>query len=248
MLTRSFDSAPEGGSLRTSCAQRAQAGFTLLELVVAIGIFAVLSAMAYGGLNSVLKSRSTVEAAMKKTADLQKAYLRLRNDLQLVNARPARDGYGQPQPALSSTLDGRLEFTRSGWSNPLLQPRSTLERVSYRLDEDDRLVRETWRVLDRAPDSEPVRTALLENIEELQWRFLDDNREWRSEWPQLTQSTQLPQDAPPPRAVELTLRSGEWGELRLLFRLNAATMPAAGAPAPPPGTPPPGTAPPDARP
>lgn len=62
--------------------RRRQAGFTLLELVVVIAIFAVFSLMAYGGLDSVLKTRAQVEQAQARIAQLQKAYLRLRNDLQ----------------------------------------------------------------------------------------------------------------------------------------------------------------------
>jgi general secretion pathway protein J len=204
-----------------------QAGFTLLELVVVLGIFAVVSIMAYGGLGSVLTLRDNVERSLDRTVALQRAYLRLRNDFQQLRARPARDGYGETQPALVTQLDGRTEFTRGGWRNPLQQPRSSLERVAYRLDEKNRLLRESWRVLDRAQDSVLVETPLLENVEELSWRFLDRNRQWQTRWPPLEFGGSGPAmaQAPPPLAVELTVRSRDWGELTFLFMSGGQPLP-----------------------
>jgi general secretion pathway protein J len=207
-------------------------GFTLLELVVVLGIFAVLSVMAYGGLASVLASRERVAASLERTAALQRAYLRLRNDFQQLRARSARDGFGQTQPALLTQRDGAVEFTRSGWRNPLSQPRSTLERVAYRL-EDRRLLRESWRAVDRAQDAEPAQAVLLERVTEARWRFLDRGLEWRQDWPQASLAgTVNPECAP--RAVELTLALEDLGEVRLLFSATNAAVPA-GAGAPPPG-------------
>ena len=144
-------------------------GFTLLELVVVMAIFAVLSVMAYGGLANILTARTQVAQSLERTAALQKGYLRLRNDFQQLRARPARDNYGTPQPALQADR-GVVEFTRGGWRNPLALPRSALERVAYRL-EDGRLLRSSWRVLDRATNSEPVEVAVLDQVEDVRnWR------------------------------------------------------------------------------
>ncbi|PPE73160.1 type II secretion system protein GspJ [Solimonas fluminis] len=205
-------------------------GFTLLELLVVIAIFAVFALMAYGGLDSVLQTRAGVEAAMEKTAAVQKAYIRLREDFQQVRNRPARDAYGDLQPPIHVTRDARVELTRGGWRNPLLLPRPGLERVSYRLD-GKKLKRESWRVLDQAQDSKPVELVLFDDVRELRWRFLDDNREWHESWPP-TSSTGARADAPIPIAVEIRLDSEGWGELQFLFRLGLKKVsPAQGAPA-----------------
>lgn len=198
---------------------RRENGFTLLELIVVLGIFAVLSVLAYGGLRSVLTARDSVQHALDRTVAMQKTYLRLRNDFQQLRERPARDGFGEPQPALLVTPDRRVEFTRGGWRNPLSQPRSSLERVSYRLDEDDRLLRSSWRVLDRAQDSAVIETALLDKVEEIEWRFLDNSSEWQTVWPPLSTAAAAPGAGPPPlpRAVELTLTTQDWGEIKFLF-------------------------------
>ena len=197
-----------------------QAGFTLLELVVVIAIFAVFSLMAYGGLDSVLKTRAQVETSQQRLAQMQKAYLRLRNDLQQVRHRPARDGFGDTQPSLRASDRGYVEFTRAGWRNPLRMPRSGLERVGYRY-ESGKLVRVSWRVLDLAQDSPPVENVLIDGIEDLRWRFLDDAREWRDSWPVDAFDTNALAASKPPRAVELTLRTADFGELRYLFRIGA---------------------------
>jgi len=196
-----------------------QRGFTLLELVVVIAIFGVMSVMAYGGLASVLDSRARVETALNRTAALQKAYLRLRNDFQQVESRPIRNEFGQGQPAFIASPElARTEFTRGGWRNPLGHERSTFERVSYRLD-DRKLLRETWRVLDRAQDSAPVKTELLDGLKELRWRFLDAGRQWQTRWPaDLSQTAEASVGAAPPQAVEITLVTEDSGELVFLFR------------------------------
>lgn len=202
----------------------ASRGFTLLELIVVVLVFGVMSAMAYGGLNSVMRTRAAVERSMARTAELQKAYLRLRNDFQNLALRPARDNFGDAMPALMGSADAGLELTRGGWRNPLYLQRSTLERVVYRLD-DDRLERASYRVLDRAQDSEPVRLSLLEDVEELRWRYLDRRREWQPQWPAQNQTGLPDPEEPLPLAVEVTLVTKDLGELRFLFKPGAEEWP-----------------------
>ncbi len=206
-------------------------GFTLLELLVVIAIFAVFALMAYGGLDTVLQTRAGVEVAMEKTASVQKAYIRLRDDFQQVRNRPARDAYGDLQPAIYVSRDARVEFTRGGWRNPLLLPRPGLERVSYRLD-GKKFKRESWRVLDLAQDSKPVELVLFDDVRELRWRFLDDKREWHEDWPPTSNSSVTAANAPIPLAVEIELDSEGWGELRFLFRLGVKKVAVTQVPGP----------------
>lgn len=210
---------------------RTNRGFTLLELVVVLAIFSVFAAMAYGGLNYVLNTRRELESRLDRTAEWQKAFQRLRNDFQLASTRGVRDGFGQTRPALEfEEYQQRVEFTHGGWRNPLYQPRSSLERIAYRYDEKtDELLRETWRVLDRAEDRDPVRLVVLSRLDEVRWRFLDRDREWRERWPSgaggLAAATGA-SSSPPPRAVELTLKSKDYEEVRWLFRIGVDPIPA----------------------
>ncbi len=234
---------------------RRSAGFTLLELIVVIGIFAVFAAMAYGGLDSVLKTRTKVEASLDRTEQFQRAYLRLRTDFENGANRPVRDTGGEVLPAfVFDNYLKRVEFTRGGWLNLLSQPRATLERVAYSLDDapadgplrsrvvDKRLVRRSWRVLDRAPQTEPVQTVVLEHVDDLSWRFLDSQNQWQDTWPANGSSAQgvitsgTAASLPPPVAVEIRMTTKDWGELRYLFRLGAEGMSAASNGTPAAGT------------
>lgn len=200
---------------------RPASGFTLLELIVVIAIFGVMATMAYGGLASVLHTRARVEQSLARLAEYQKAYMHLRGDFQEVRNRPARDPYGDLQPAFSGDVKGRVTFSRGGWRNPLLQPRPNIERVFYYLDADKKaLMRGSYRVLDQAQDSKVVEVPLLNNIQDIAWRYMDSAHSWQTIWPPLssgaTASTAAQQA--PPIAVELVLHTDDIGELRFLFR------------------------------
>jgi len=195
-------------------------GFTLIELLAVLVIFSLISVMAYGGLSSVLKTRAQVEQSLERTAQLQKTYQRLRDDFQLLRRRTVRDGYGEQRAALIGSREPRVEFTRGGWRNPLLSPRPGLERVSYRLDKH-RLLRESFRVLDQAQDSQPVGVMLLDQVKTLKLRYLNANRQWVEEWPPPTATgATADASAAPPRAVEVTLETEKEGELMFQFRLG----------------------------
>ena len=208
-----------------------QRGFTLLELIVVVAIFAVLSILAYGGLSSVLKTRQGVENSLQQIADLQRAYWRLREDLQQVAPRPATDEFGDTRPALFSELGGSLVLTRGGWRNPLNLPRSSMQRIQYELDEEQ-LIRKSWRSLDQAPNAEPAELMVMDGVLDLRWRFLgegsadaDSDAQWAESWPADVASGQNNPAAPAPRAIELVLDTKRWGEIRWLFATGLSTAP-----------------------
>lgn len=211
-------------------------GFTLLELIVVLAVFGLFAAMAYGGLNYVLTARKTLEVQMDRTAEWQKAFQRVRNDLELATPRAARNGFGQVEAAfLFEQFGARIEFTRSGWRNPLSQPRASLERVVYRFDDRTReFLRETWRVLDRAEDNEPQKLVLLSKIDDARWRFMDSSRQWQERWPpQSAGATASSSNLLIPKAIELTLESKDFGEIVWLLRPGVDAAAAAPPPLPP---------------
>ena len=70
-------------------------------------------------------------------------------------------------PLIFEEDDYLVEFTRAGWPNPAGKKRSTLQRVAYSFDYDDRTItRHFWEVLDRAEESAPVEEIILRNVEE----------------------------------------------------------------------------------
>ncbi|ALP54306.1 hypothetical protein Tel_14775 [Candidatus Tenderia electrophaga] len=198
-----------------------QQGFTLLELVIAIGIFALMSAMAYGGLNSALNTRQHADAQADRLARLQKAMLIMSRDVEQAIGREVRNNYGDPEPPLRGGGYGSLilEFSRSGRANPMGQQRSHLQRIAY-LVAEDRLLRQMWPVLDRAVDTTPYEGVLLEEVEQMDIRFMDDNHEWQPQWPPASSIASPPSHPEMPRALEITIDLEDWGRVRRVFEVT----------------------------
>ncbi len=200
-----------------------QKGFTLLELLIASIIFAIMAIMAYGGLDNVLENSKSSQQALKRLQQIQQSISVLNRDLSQIIPRAIRDEYGNTQPYLSAgnNLDYLIEFTRGGRVNPANLLRSSLLRVAYRF-EDEKLIRLQWQQLDRAQGIEPKQTTLINNIENIKLRFLDDSGEWREQWPPLNTNTENTQATTiiKPTAIEIILELKDWGEIRRLYAMN----------------------------
>jgi general secretion pathway protein J len=190
-------------------------GFTLIELLIAMAVFAVMGALAYGGLNSVLTTQQHVEQVAKRLADLQLSIRFLERDLSQLSNRPIRNRFGDQESALMAGNRPLLVFTRAGLPNPAAQTRSQLQRVAYDLDEKA-LVRLTWPALDGADPETVTVTPLLDEVSEMEIRVLDGEGEWHTSWPPLaTGSTTVSL----PRAVEVLMDAPPWGRVRRLIAL-----------------------------
>lgn len=190
--------------------QKQQNGFTLLELLVAMTIFAFMSIMAYGGLSNVLTSNEVITEQEQKLKVLQRSMMIMERDFRQMAPRPRRTGYttDERSPALTYGLDseGLIEFTTAGNSNFLGLPRSSLQRVRYTIEEQQ-LKRFSWSLVDHI-DAEPVTMNLLEDIEAFEIKLLNKSNAWQENW---SQATELP------IAVEVTMTHKTWGKIvRLL--------------------------------
>lgn len=196
-----------------------QRGFTLIELIIAIAIFGLMSVMAYSALNSALRTRDYADLQADRLAEVQKAFTILGRDVEQAVNRPVRDNYGsEMQPFLGGGYGSAvLELTRDGRRNPMGQTRSTMQRVSYLL-EDDTLQRRSWRELDRAVNSEPQSAPLLTKVKSVELRFMDRDHQWQLQWP----SANANPNATPtlPLAVEVTLELEDWGRLTRIFEVT----------------------------
>ena len=194
--------------------------FTLLEVLVSLAIFSILAALAYGALGQTLDSADMLNDRMDRLQALQRTMRLLSEDLQQLSPRPIRDELGDGLgPALDTGFDSgfALELTHGGWSNPLVLPRSTLQRSAYRI-EDDELIRYHWTVLDRTLANEPLSVTLLDGVESVLFRFLQANGEWTEQWPPLNRPGLLGARERP-RAVEILLTLTDEGEIRRLLEV-----------------------------
>ncbi len=197
--------------------RRAISGFTLLELLVALAVFTVMSAMAYGGLSSLLNTRETVERKGEALTRLQMTFSRLAADVEQALNRGSNDGGGFERPPMTGGegMSHFLAFTRGGRSNPQNRPRSALQRIAYVL-EDETIKRHAWHHVDHLVGEEPLTATLLDGVQGLEIRFLSSGLTWYPYWPP---DPEKKDTSPLPRAVEITLEIQGWGNLRRLFEV-----------------------------
>lgn len=197
-----------------------QRGFTLLELLVASAVLLVIGGAAYVGWYQVQQAKTRTEQQADRLEQLQRTFYWMRDDFGQAINRPISNALGSEEQAFAPNSFGtyQLSFTRTGWSNPaadVLPPRSHLQRIAYGLEED-KLYRYYWYTLDRQEDKATKRQLLVEKVQRLEIRYMDNKRNWAENWP--------PANADPnfkglPFAVELTLELDDLGEFKRLFAL-----------------------------
>lgn len=192
-------------------------GFTLLEVLVAISIFALMSMAAYQILQGVMRSGEISKRHSEELVAIQRAMLIIEKDFTQVVARASRtEGDDRANVRVLNTgksffdsEDEGIEFTRLGWSNPLnLLPRSNLVRVRYRLVEGQ-LQRQYFLYPDIVARQEPETQVLLDNIETLSFRFW--NKGWKTTW---TDSKTLPE------GIEISFTSKKLGKFNRMFLVS----------------------------
>ncbi len=194
-------------------------GFTLLEMLVAIAIFAVVSTLALTGYTQLQQQSEYLEQRLSRLREVQRAVQTLCQDLEQLEPRPVREPLGDgylPALQVTDTLEYRLQLTRAGWSNTGGLPRPTLQRVGYRV-EDEQLWRDHWPTLDRTLVVEPVKVHMLDGVRDLRFRFLTSNRQWVDRWP--AQQVGTRNERSRPAAIEVVIDLEDWGEIRRLVEI-----------------------------
>ena len=193
-------------------------GFTLLELLVAMFIAAVIFAMGYGSINQAVKNRVQLQEQQAKLTELQTAVRVIEQDFVQLAPRPIRQPVGSDfYPALisSTTTQPVVALTRAGWTNPSGLQRPALQRVAYYF-ENGTLRRYYWTVLDPTQSSQPVKRDLLTHLKSVSLRFYSVAQTWGTQWPLSQRAADY---ASRPVAVEVTLETEDWGKVVRIIEL-----------------------------
>ncbi|HEV7445770.1 MAG TPA: type II secretion system minor pseudopilin GspJ [Steroidobacteraceae bacterium] len=193
-------------------------GFTLLELLVAMFIAAIIFAMGYGSINQAVKNRVQLQEQQAKLSELQTAVRTMEQDFVQLAPRPIRQPVGSDfYPALmsSTTTQPVVALTRAGWSNPSGLQRPALQRVAYYF-ENGTLRREYWTVLDPTQSSQPVKRDLMTHLKSVSLRFYSQGLTWGTQWPLSPRADDYPSR---PIAVEVTLETEDWGKVVRVIEL-----------------------------
>jgi general secretion pathway protein J len=196
-------------------------GFTLIEILVALLIFAIMGVLAALSLHSIIRSHEQLKKSDHELLQLQITMTLLRRDISEVINRPIRNQDDEQEPAFLSQGGTRITFTRTGLINPFNDSRqSNMQRVGYAL-KGNNLVRLTWGALDQSPKSVPESQTLLSNVESLQWQFVADNGSTSQSWPPSAGSNMLAENSPLPKVVLVVIHIKHEGILQGVFPIPA---------------------------
>lgn len=194
-----------------------QSAFTLLEILVALAIFATMSGIAYSGLSTVLDSREVLSGETAKWRDLALVFKRIEQDIGNTIPRPIRNTADLQAPPLfgqqnrKNEDEPQLALTRTGFSAQSANL-AGLQRVGYRLRKQN-LEQLLWPVLDQAPRTEPQVLQLASGISAFELRYLDARGGWQPNWPLTGREDVLP------FAVEVSLVFASEEQVTRIFLL-----------------------------
>jgi len=190
-------------------------GFTLIELVVAIFIGAVMSTLGYGALNQVIEHRRHLQIEQKNLDQLQRAIRLMSLDFNQMTVRSVRDMLGRSYEAAliaDSRQNKLVTLTRGGrliLSNNTL---NSLQRVDYVID-NGKLLRILWLSLDRTQETKSNKQQILDNVRSINFRFYDRRTQsWISQW-----SIESLHERP--LAIEVTIDTVKFGVVKRLFEV-----------------------------
>jgi general secretion pathway protein J len=196
-------------------------GFTLLELIVALFVSAVMFAVGYAALMQATEQRDAIRSAQNELATLQRAIRLMTLDVTQSDPRPINDilGRGELAALLGGDGSGRvLALTRGGEGDARSSGRPTLRRIEYRL-EQGQLQRLAWPVLDPVAGVQPRVRVLLRGVRSIEFRFLDNEGQWSSVWPKPGASSAAGSLRQRPRAVEVRMDTEAEGVLRRVWEI-----------------------------
>lgn len=192
-------------------------GFTLLEILIALFVFTIISLIVSGALHTVFTSQSNTEKRAKQLSELQIALLLMSKDVEQTNGRLITTSQNAEQGFIGTQTT--LFFTHGGLVNPLAKSlSSTLQRTSYQLEKDN-LVRIVWPALDQTDHTIPIKKIILHNVTAMQFAYLDKQKRFSHKWPYDERAKSLL-----PAAVSVSLTLKNWGKITQLYLIPGQNL------------------------
>jgi len=199
---------------RASRTERSQRGFTLLEILVALAVFAIASAIAYSGLSAVASTKSSLDREIRFWRELGLIFDRMEMDFTQTLPHLLRTGDGQLYPPVQA----RSVEDAGGFSVELARydAERTPVHVIYRCDNGElslSIEPVNGRQANGATPAEAVPVhPLLHNLVGCEAAFLDGSNVWRASWP--SDPTQIR-----PRAIRIRLSLEARGKFERVYYL-----------------------------
>jgi len=196
-----------------SFSQSNERGFTLLEVLIAIAIFSVISMASFSIFQTVLNSDTVTKERTDRINELQRGFLIIERDMIQIARRSMRLNGEAPLDAFLytdnenfSSGEKGIAFVRNGWTNPgLLLPRSNMQSVAYKLN-DNVLERLHFNFVDAVLGEEPKVRPLITQVEKLDFEFYDGKK-----WQKTLEDNTLP------IAIAMEIDTTDYGVIRRQF-------------------------------
>lgn len=195
-----------------------RAGFTLLELLVAIAVFSAVAVIAYSGLAQLARSRESMQAAIDQQLAVGRWMSQLEADFEQAIATPTRSEYGETMAALSGRgNEVWLSVRQLGADASGL--RSEIVRV-HLVATGNALLRSQLLVDPPGLPAETRKRELTDQLRSFELRYYDRRLEPQQQWPPIGNARldELP------RAVEMRVDVQGVGLLRRVFELPESRL------------------------
>ncbi len=192
-------------------------GYTLIEVMIALSVFAIIATLSSGVMYHVFDIRGRVAEQANQLDELQLALTLIEHDTVQFVPRTVRT----KDMHVFSSFTGvhqYMEFTRGGLVNPKgLVLRSTLKRIAF-LCNDNQLIRRSWDVLDTPNRRHYEDKILLSNLEDCSFAYVSISHQIMPEW-RAYRVDQNQRVESVPSAIQITIYPTGWGKMTFLFVL-----------------------------
>lgn len=149
-----------------------EAGFTLVEMLVSLFIFSLITAGTMTAMSSAISTRHRVNQGIETLNKIQAARSIMQTDFDRLSLRQRRDILGSFEPYVFTTDgDALISFTRLGRENPGgLEQRGDAERVEYHFEKNT-LIRRSWVTANPDVSAKPRETILLDELQDIRIEF-----------------------------------------------------------------------------